>query len=139
MHKNRGRNATPVVTLLSENFDPNNPKLMRRPLLLFLGLVALCQVSNAQGSASYSTYSKAAYNNAVNYYYKYTDKQARLYNGFLHIGYSHKIEGVAYYPDNNWGKGTVIYDGLEFPDVNMLYDVYKDELVIQHFHRLMLT
>lgn len=112
---------------------------MPRPFLLFFGLSAICQAVNAQDSVADSTYSKAAYNNAVNYYYKYTDHQARLYNGFLHIGYSHKIEGVAYYIDANWRKGTVVYDGLRFNDVNMLYDIYKDELVIQHFHRLMLT
>ena len=112
---------------------------MPRPLLLLVSLAAFCQATNAQGSAADTAYAKVAYNNAVNYYYKYTDKQARLYNGFLHIGYSHKIEGVAYYPDNIWKKGTVVYDGLEFPDVNMMYDAYKDELVIQHFHRLMLT
>src|SRR5688500_435147 len=112
---------------------------MPRPLLLLLGLTALCQATFAQDSVPDSAFTKAAYDNAVKNYHKYTDKQARLYNGFLHIGYSHKIEGNAYYPDQNWNKGTVIYDGIVFPDVSMMYDVYKDELVILHFHRLMLT
>jgi hypothetical protein len=112
---------------------------MPRPLLILLGLTVLCQATSAQDSVADSTYAKAAYDNAVNYYYKYTDKQARLYNGFLHIGYSHKIEGNAYYPDATWRRGTVVYDGLTFPGTNMMYDVYKDELVIQHFHRLMIT
>ena len=112
---------------------------MPRPVLLLLGLTAWCQAATAQDSLGDSAYTKAAYNNAVNSYYKYTDKQARLYNGWLHIGYSHKIEGVAYFQDATWKNGTVVYDGLEFPGVNMLYDIYKDELVIQHFHRLMLT
>jgi hypothetical protein len=112
---------------------------MPKPLFILLGLTLLCQVTSAQDSVADSAYAKAAYNNAVNSYYKYTDKQARLYNGFLHIGYSHKIEGNAYYPDNTWKNGTVLYDGLSFPGTNMMYDVYKDELIIQHFHRLMLT
>lgn len=112
---------------------------MPRPVKLLIGLSMLCQAATAQDSVSDSSYSKTAYDNAVTYYHKYTDKQSRLYNGFLHIGYSHKIEGHAYFPVNQWNKGTVVYDGITFPDVNMLYDIYKDELVIQHFHRLMLT
>lgn len=112
---------------------------MQRPVLLLLALPALCQAAHSQDSVADSAYTKAAYNNAVTSYYKYTDKQSRLYNGFLHLGYSTRIEGVAYYPDNAWQKGTVVYDGLTFSDVNMMYDAYKDELVIQHFHRLMVT
>jgi hypothetical protein len=120
-------------------FGPTQPKLMSRPLFLLIGLTTLFQATNAQDSVADSTYSKAAYNNAVTSYHKYTDKQARLYNGFLHIGYSNKIEGVAYWPDNTWQKGSVVYDGVYFPDVSMLFDIYKDELVILHFHRLLLT
>lgn len=111
---------------------------MPRPVLLLIGLTALCQASSAQDAAPDSS-TFAAYKNAVNTYYNYTDKQARLYNGWLHIGYSTKIEGVAYYENANWKNGTVVYDGLEFNNVNMLYDLYQDELIIQHFHKLMLT
>lgn len=112
---------------------------MSRPLFLLTGLIALFQATNAQDAVADSTFTRAAYNNAVTTWHKYNDKQSRLYNGFLHIGYSNKIEGVAYYPDNIWKKGTLIYDGVSFPDVSMLYDVYKDELIILHFHRLLLT
>jgi hypothetical protein len=114
------------------------PKLMSRPLLLLIGLTALCQATSAQNSTPDSSIA-AAYKNAVDTYYKFTDKQSRLYNGWLHIGYSHRIEGVAYYEDALWKSGTVVYDGLEFNDVNMMYDLYKDELIIQHFQKLMLT
>jgi hypothetical protein len=112
---------------------------MPRPVVLMIALSALCYAATAQDSVADSAISKTAYNNAVGIFHKYTDKQARLYNGFLHLGYSHKIEGTAYYPDNAWHKGSLIYDGIFFADVNMMYDVYKDELIIQHFHRLMMV
>ncbi len=112
---------------------------MPKPQLLLSVLLVLQLAGKAQDNVADSTYSKAAYNNAVNNYYKYTDKQSRLYNGWLHLGYSNKIDGFAYYPENAWQKGTVVYDGLSFPDVNMMYDSYKDELIIQHIHRLMQT
>ena len=112
---------------------------MPRPVVLMIALSALCYAGSAQDSVADSAISKAAYNNAVGLFHKYTDKQARLYNGFLHLGYSHKIQGTAYYPDNTWHKGSLVYDGIFYADVNMMYDVYKDELVIQHFHKLMVT
>lgn len=112
---------------------------MPRPVVLLIALSALCHAGIAQDSMADSTIAKTAYNNAVSLYHKYTDKQARLYNGWLHLGYSHKIEGTAYYPDNLWHRGSLIYDGIYFADVNMMYDVYKDELIVQHFHRLMMT
>ncbi|HYG14148.1 MAG TPA: hypothetical protein VEC12_00235 [Bacteroidia bacterium] len=110
---------------------------MSKSVLLLFILSWLYQAAKAQDNVADSAYSKAAYNNAVDIYHKYTDKQSRLYNGWLHIGYSNKIEGFAYYPENAWQNGTVVYDGISFPGVNMLYDVYKDELIIQHFHKLM--
>lgn len=122
-----------------KNGWPTKPKLMQKPVLFLLVLFALCRPGKAQDAVADSTFSKAAYDNAVNTWYKNTDKQSRLYNGWLHIGYSHKIEGNAYYPGREWQKGTVIYDGLSFPDVLMMYDVYKDELIVQHFHKLMLN
>ncbi len=111
---------------------------MVRPLLLIILLSALVQPGKGQDSAADPDFTKAAYNNAVSLYHKQNDKQARLYQGVLHIGYSHKIIGHAYYPENEWNNGTVVYDGITYTNVSMMYDIYQDQLIIQHFHRLMM-
>ncbi|MBO9200179.1 MULTISPECIES: hypothetical protein [Niastella] len=65
-------------------------------------------------------------------YNPFIEKQSRLYNGFEHLGYSSKIKGHAYFLQRELSTGTLVYDGLEFANVSMLYDQLKDQVVIQH-------
>ncbi|MFL5748787.1 MAG: hypothetical protein ACJ751_29210 [Niastella sp.] len=65
-------------------------------------------------------------------YNSFIEKQSRLYNGVEHIGYSYKIKGFAYFLQNELSIGTIVYDELEFANVPMLYDLLKDQVVIQH-------
>ena len=80
---------------------------------------------------------KTAENNAINYYNTFIDRQSRLYNGIDHLGYSLKIKGHAYFETSELRKGNVVYDGMSFTNVPMLYDLLKDQLVILHFNNLM--
>lgn len=61
-------------------------------------------------------------------------KQSRLYNGIEHLGYSVRIKGHAYFLQNKLQTGTLVYDELAFADVPMLYDLSKDQVVIQHLN-----
>jgi hypothetical protein len=67
-------------------------------------------------------------------YNPFIEKQSRLYNGTEHLGYSFKIKGHAYFLQRELQTGSVVYDGLEFVNVLMLYDLLKDQVVIQHFN-----
>lgn len=58
--------------------------------------------------------------------------QQRLYNGTQHTGYSPTIKGHAYYHTRDWQNGAVWYEGIHYANVPMIYDVYKDQLVIRH-------
>jgi hypothetical protein len=66
-------------------------------------------------------------------YNPFIAKQSRLYNGIEHPGYAYKMKGHAYFLQNEVSIGTVIYDELEFANVPMLYDLYKGQVVVQHF------
>ena len=72
--------------------------------------------------------------NAGNVYNPFIEKQSRLYNGIEHLGYSFKIKGHAYFLQKELQTGTLVYDELEFVNVPMLYDLLKDQVVIQHFN-----
>jgi hypothetical protein len=72
--------------------------------------------------------------NAGNVYNPFIEKQSRLYNGIEHLGYSFRIKGHAYFLQRELQTGTVVYDELEFVNVPMLYDLFKDQVVIQHFN-----
>lgn len=72
--------------------------------------------------------------NAGNVYNPFIEKQSRLYNGVEHLGYSFKIKGHAYFLQRELQTGAIVYDGLEFVNVPMIYDLLKDQVVIQHFN-----
>ncbi len=75
----------------------------------------------------------AAGDSAIKHYYKFTDQRSRLYNGKEFIAYHRDLEGHAFFVDDELHPGTVIYDGMKFENVNLQYDLVRDDLVIQHF------
>jgi len=86
----------------------------------------------AQTSIDSSGNKKTAYNNIKEKFYKAIGQQSRLYNGIEYNGYDPKIIGNANFMDvTDLNKGTVMYDGYSYKNVDMLYDIYQDELIIQ--------
>ncbi len=55
-----------------------------------------------------------------------------LYNGRQFYGYSLSIEGSAFYQSTEWKTGSVFYDGNLYHNVEMMYDLYRDELIVKH-------
>lgn len=70
--------------------------------------------------------------NAGDVYNPFIQKQSRLYNGLEHPGYSVRIKGHAYFQQKELEIGTIVYDELAFANVPMLYDLVKDQVVIQY-------
>lgn len=102
--------------------------------LLFICLTLPGYVSIAQDSATNNSFSATALHNAVTSYHNYIDKQSRLYNGIEYFGYSPKIEGIPYFLENTWQRGSIVYDGIAYDTVQMMYDIVKDRIVILHFN-----
>lgn len=105
----------------------------------FLCLISLACHSSGQDPAAAAAFIADARNSAVNAYYQFTGRQARLYNGIDHTGYYSSIKGTAYYVNDSLLKGSVVYDGLLFKDVPLIYDMYQDEVVTLHFNGLKMT
>jgi hypothetical protein len=38
----------------------------------------------------------------------------------------------AFFPVSGWQKGSVLFDGIWYHDLSMMYDIYMDEVVILH-------
>jgi hypothetical protein len=109
---------------------------MVKRLLFPVYICLVCHAVSAQTSATSDSFASTAENNAIHYYYQFIDKQSRLYNGADHMGYSSRIKGHAYFETRELRIGTVDYDGLEFSNVPMVFDLLKDQLVILHFNKL---
>jgi hypothetical protein len=106
---------------------------MLKRLLPFFAFWGFGQ-AGAQDSATANKITQAAIHNAVTSYYQYTDKQSRLYTGVEYYGYSPMIEGIPFFQQNTWQRGRIVYDGLSYDTVQMMYDLVKDRIVILHYN-----
>ncbi len=99
-------------------------------LVLTCALLLLIAISvNGQETSGGDSLQKAS----LAAYYSGSVQQQRLYNGTEHTGYSPNIKGHAYYFTREWQNGTVHYDGVLYQDVPVLYDMYKDQVIVRHF------
>lgn len=106
---------------------------MVKHAVLALCFAALLQPGKAQNNMTASAASPVIVN-AGDVYNPFIIKQSRLYNGIEHLGYSIRIKDHAYFQQKELAKGALVYDELEFTNVPMLYDLLKDQVVIQHFN-----
>ncbi len=114
-------------------------KSLHKYLLLFLIACCVKNVAHAQAVAdSLDAKQTTVYTNIERDFYKKIGPQSRLYNGMQYDLYNPHMKGNAYYDDvDSWNKGSVFYDGYLYTNVNMMYDIYKDEVVILIYNNFM--
>jgi hypothetical protein len=83
-----------------------------------------------------SSSQQPAFNNAVSLFSASLGEQAPLYNGPEYYFYDHNIKGNAYFMDvNMFTTGTVFYSGELYKNVQMLYDLYTDDVAVLLYNR----
>ena len=70
-------------------------------------------------------------------FYKAIGEQSRLYNGHEYLPYDPQIKTNALFPydEKSWEPGEVTYDGIVYKNVPMMYDVYKDIVVVLLYNK----
>lgn len=96
-------------------------------LILALSNYAVGQVAKPADSS----FVYAARNQATALYEQTVKKQAHVYEGNQYINHDPRIKVHPYYRVDSLQIGTVIYKGVAYRDVAMLYDIVRDELVVQ--------
>ena len=73
----------------------------------------------------------------VKVYYDAMGEQSPLYNGREYVEYSATIQvGHPFYDTTEFVRGTIIYEGMQFNDAMILYDIVKDKVIIRHFNQI---
>jgi hypothetical protein len=98
-------------------------------------LASYCQLSNKD-----SLLLKEALLNVKDVYFNLIGDQAAKYNGSQYPGYTVSFaEGHPYFRENKMSIGSIVYDNIEFNNVNLLYDEVADKLILQDStHRIQL-
>ena len=95
-------------------------------------LFLVCFASQfAVGQESDSSFVSAAQAQAVSQYERVLKPQAHVYEGNQYINHDPRIKIHPYYLVDSLQVGTVVFQGVTYRDVPMLYDIVRDELVVQ--------
>ena len=110
--------------------------ILKISLCCFLSLLFFGK-SFGQTAPADSLYLQTALAQTVSNYYKSVGASSRLYNGHEQLPYDPNIKGNALFPydEQSWEPGEVTYDGIHYKNVPMMYDIYKDALVVLLYNK----
>ncbi|RZK60177.1 MAG: hypothetical protein EOO91_02395 [Pedobacter sp.] len=98
----------------------------------FLILAALIS-SVSYGQSPNLDSATIAVQKAQAFFDKEIKSQSRLFNGTAYLTYGSNVKGTATFDDLSLTNGTVVYDGIRYDDIPLLYDLYLDNLVTTSF------
>lgn len=88
----------------------------------------------AQGALAESSSARQVAAYPVSLYKAATSTSQNLYSGRQYYVYDSRMEEHQFFEQRRWQNGMVLYDGQQFDSIPLLYDLFKDELVIRHFN-----
>ena len=100
------------------------------PIVLSLYIGIDCK---AQGLADTSFIATASAN-AIKKYDEFIEGQTGLYSGTEYRTPDRTNDQHPFFVDFDWQPGNVVYNGEFYDNINLLYDITSDVLVIEHFY-----
>jgi hypothetical protein len=77
----------------------------------------------AQSAAEDSILYQTAYAHTLDVYFRQLGDQSPVYNGRLYPGYGFRFrEGIPYFLSGEFRQETLVYDGIRFDNIPLLYD-----------------
>ncbi len=97
-------------------------------ILLFFSMVS------AYGQSGKGSNEELALNHARELYHSSLSEQSGIYSGPDYIGYPHATkDGHQFFFSTDAFKGDVYYDGIQYKNIPLWYDIARNEVVAQHF------
>jgi hypothetical protein len=88
-----------------------------------------CALAHAQPKLSDTASARLAADRAVKIYDEFMGGQSRLYNGIEQVGYL-PMNGHPYFNAEDVRNGSIVYEGVCYRDVPMLYDIVKGQVLV---------
>lgn len=104
---------------------------MRWSTLVLVASLLLSTNLSGQSVKADSVFIQSAKNQAIRLYERAIYRQEHVYEGNEYIPHDHRIKIHPFYPVDTLQRGTIAYNGTDYHNVPMLYDIVRDELSIQ--------
>lgn len=76
-----------------------------------------------------------AFGNAIGLYKGVIKENLGLYSGSLYVGLSIKTKGFPYFKNEKVTVGNILYDDFYYQNVLLLYDLIKDEVIVEDYSK----
>ncbi len=98
-----------------------------------LALLLLLSFFYARGQSldTVTTKQPEASDSAAKFYFISQRETLAIHNGRVFYGYPGVLDD-AFFPEDGWKNGSVLYDGIWYDSIPIMYDIYKDELLVMH-------
>jgi hypothetical protein len=109
--------------------------VLRLSVLCFFSIIF---VNNSFGQAALNDSSSVQTAQIISSFDKAVGQQSRLYDGHEYLPYDPHIKNGALFPYEataTMQPGEVNYDGIVYKNVPMMYDIYKDVVVVQLYNK----
>jgi hypothetical protein len=105
--------------------------------LLLSTILATVVCKPARSQVSDSAFVARVSANITNYFISSLAKGAPVYSGKVHYPHPKFIEGGhAFFLSSEYQTGTVTYEGYVYWNIVLMYDIIRDELLLQHFDKV---
>ncbi len=106
------------------------------PKRLFYTLLICFFSINVKAQADNDSAFDQALANAIGIYYQALGEESPLYNGSEYIEYAFTLQGGhPFFESDTWVNGNINFEGIEFREVPILYDIVKDQVIIPDFQK----
>jgi hypothetical protein len=105
---------------------------MMKKILLLVWCTGIVAQVIAQEAPSDTAFIIAAASNAKTVLLQSKAIQPHLYNGVAYVEPRiTNYDEFPYFLINDWATGSLVYDGEQYENVGMLYDIQNDDLIIE--------
>jgi len=102
------------------------------PAVLLVAFFLFAKQAASQTNSEDSIFHQTAVSHSIAVYFKQIGDQSPLYNGSLYAEYPYPFkEGTPFFPLDNFSSGSVVYDGIRFDSVALLYDNLRQLVVLK--------
>lgn len=77
---------------------------------------------------------KSSLTEAISLYDRTMKQNSFIYKGRIYTGNYNGIRGHPYFSEDSWSMSTIIYKGETFDTVLLMYDIYKDQVLLKNFN-----
>lgn len=84
----------------------------------------------SQGYRSQDSTVQQAKEYALTIYHKFLGEQSAVYNGIANLSYDPAMRGHAFFQIDSLVEGTIIYEGIQYRNMPLLYDLVLDQPVL---------